>query len=189
MLRQLLDPWAVFKFPTNLAPVLAPQPRRTHVESQRHALTSPHLALIFLAGFPREQIRRSEYESKRQNNCLTVENRTRQVCWDSHMIMIWYEVEIICWINLADAWRIWRKKLSCDLIKQEFIFRASKLSMIQQHTHTQWLFSKEVDQLEMSKIQGSPFLVKWQHILLFMSPSSKCLIYMLLVQTSPRSAP
>lgn len=47
LLRQLLDPWAVFRFPTNPGPVLAPQPRRTQLESHRHALTSPHLALIF----------------------------------------------------------------------------------------------------------------------------------------------
>lgn len=47
LLRQLLDLWAVFRFPTSPGPVLAPQPRRTQLESHRHALTSPHLALIF----------------------------------------------------------------------------------------------------------------------------------------------
>lgn len=58
MLRQLFDPGAVFKFPTDLAPALPPQPRRTRLESKTHddiTTSGSHFPEL-----PQEQIRKYE---------------------------------------------------------------------------------------------------------------------------------
>lgn len=99
MLCQLFDPWAVFKFPTDLAPALVPQPRRTQLKSQTRAditTSGSHFP-----GFPQEQIRGSECESKKtvlqlravQCECIgALMNRADSVyetCWCLRPLRIW----------------------------------------------------------------------------------------------------
>lgn len=88
MLRQPLDPWAVFKFPTNLAPALAPQPRRTQTRADITTSGS------HLSRFPLEQIRPSDFAEQETKHCRTVENSTMWTRWDSSWaIQVWQKLD------------------------------------------------------------------------------------------------